>query len=285
MDKLSKERPLSSIFNAYVVLSILIQFAIHVAAFLYLTDLCEKFDPCVPFARFLLRSKLTYPLLFSQADRVVDLEAKFSPNLLNSCIYLISLSYVIFSALPLHTTTGSPYLPVQATSFDLCDQLPGSPFVVLRARIQTDERSRSLGTSFPRGNHGELGALLRLAGSRRCRLLWSDRLHPRVQPLAPARRDGQGSAFLSLLDDSGLADLVPQFRVQLCLIMVVDYGGAWIAEIVMKYFFADNKPKPLITRGLERREARRAEEARLKEIADEAIEEAKFVALAAKKDL
>lgn len=67
--------------------------------------------------------------------------------------------------------------------------------------------------------------------------------------------------------------------------MVVDYGGAWIAEIVMKYLFADNKPKPLITRGLERREARRAEEARLKEIEEEKAEEEKFAALLAKKDL
>lgn len=33
----------------------------------------------------------------------------------------------------------------------------------------------------------------------------------------------------------------------------------------MKYFFADNQPKPVITRGLERREARRALEAKLHE--------------------
>lgn len=31
-------------------------------------------------------------LLYSQVDVLVDLEAKFSPNLLNSCIYLIGLS-------------------------------------------------------------------------------------------------------------------------------------------------------------------------------------------------
>lgn len=40
--------------------------------------------------------------------------------------------------------------------------------------------------------------------------------------------------------------------------MILDYGGAWIAEIIMKYFFADNHPKAIITRGIERREARRA---------------------------
>lgn len=34
-----------------------------------------------------------------------------------------------------------------------------------------------------------------------------------------------------------------QFRYRLCFTMVVDYGGAWIAEIVLKYLFADNQPK------------------------------------------
>ena len=45
VDRLSKERPLSSIFNLYVVGSILVQFAIHVAAFIYLTNLCEVYEP------------------------------------------------------------------------------------------------------------------------------------------------------------------------------------------------------------------------------------------------
>lgn len=45
--------------------------------------------------------------------------------------------------------------------------------------------------------------------------------------------------------------------------MVLDYGGAWLAEIVMKYFFADNQSKPIITQGIERREARRIEEGRV----------------------
>lgn len=45
VDKLSKERPLSTIFNAYVVGSILVQFAIHIAAFLYITDLCDQIEP------------------------------------------------------------------------------------------------------------------------------------------------------------------------------------------------------------------------------------------------
>lgn len=86
--------------------------------------------------------------------------------------------------------------------------------------------------------------------------------------------------------------------------MVLDYGGAWIAEIVLKYLFADNQPKvrlslppssrphaqthtpfrpnqEMITRGSERREARRAEEERLKE----ETEDERRVAAFEKKDL
>jgi cation-transporting ATPase 13A1 len=55
VDKLSKERPLATIFNVYVVGSILLQFAIHVWAFIYLTNLCEVYEPYV----FLVPSFLT----------------------------------------------------------------------------------------------------------------------------------------------------------------------------------------------------------------------------------
>lgn len=63
--------------------------------------------------------------------------------------------------------------------------------------------------------------------------------------------------------------------------MVIDYGGAWIAEIVMKYFFSDHHPKPIITKGVERREARRA--IQLKEAEDE--KRSAKIAVVAKKDL
>lgn len=45
--------------------------------------------------------------------------------------------------------------------------------------------------------------------------------------------------------------------------MVVDFIGCFAIEVVCKYFFADLEPKSLITRGSERRLARRQEEARL----------------------
>lgn len=45
--------------------------------------------------------------------------------------------------------------------------------------------------------------------------------------------------------------------------MIADFAGCWVIEKLCKYLFADLEPKPLITRGWERREARRKEEARL----------------------
>lgn len=45
--------------------------------------------------------------------------------------------------------------------------------------------------------------------------------------------------------------------------MIADFVGCWVIEKLCKYLFADLEPKALITRGRERREARRAEENRL----------------------
>ena len=42
--------------------------------------------------------------------------------------------------------------------------------------------------------------------------------------------------------------------------MIGDLIGCWLIEIVCKYLFADLAPKPIVTRGRERREARRAAE-------------------------
>ncbi|KAM0749614.1 hypothetical protein T439DRAFT_314935 [Meredithblackwellia eburnea MCA 4105] len=201
VDKLSKERPLSSIFNVYVVFSILLQFAIHVVAFLYLTDLCEKFAPA--------------------GSEPIDLDAKFSPSLLNSCIYLISLSQ-------------------QVSTFAINFQ--GRPF-----REGITENSALY--------YGLLG----------------------VAGVAFSGATDFVPTFNRWLQ---LVEMHPSFRNRLCVTMVLDYGGAWLAEIVLKYLFADNQPKAMITRGSERREARRAEERKLKE----AAEEAAMLALGEKKD-
>ena len=77
--------------------------------------------------------------------------------------------------------------------------------------------------------------------------------------MAPTRRYGFSCALSSSDSECCISDdvLVVQFRLRLCVTMVLDYGGAWISDIVLKYFFGDTTPKELITRGSERREARR----------------------------
>ncbi|KAF8322419.1 endoplasmic reticulum Ca-transporting P-type ATPase [Cantharellus anzutake] len=70
VEQLSRERPLGNIFNFYVLLSVLIQFAIHIASLVYITNLSNLFEVRGP----------------------IDLDAKFEPNLLNTAIYLLSLS-------------------------------------------------------------------------------------------------------------------------------------------------------------------------------------------------
>lgn len=45
--------------------------------------------------------------------------------------------------------------------------------------------------------------------------------------------------------------------------MVIDFAGCWLVEIICKALFADLAPKPIVLRGRERREKRRAEEERL----------------------
>lgn len=90
MDKLSRERPLGNIFNLYVLLSVLAQFALHIASLVYITNLSHSIDPCVG---------SSLPFCFNDVEiqsslspGVIDLEAKFEPSLLNTAIYLLGLS-------------------------------------------------------------------------------------------------------------------------------------------------------------------------------------------------
>ncbi|KAF9971052.1 hypothetical protein BGZ73_006069 [Actinomortierella ambigua] len=70
LEQLSKERPQPNIFNFYIILSVLGQFAIHIVSLVYITREAKLLDP----------------------DREIDLEKTFEPGLLNSAVYLISLS-------------------------------------------------------------------------------------------------------------------------------------------------------------------------------------------------
>ncbi|KAE9389409.1 cation-transporting ATPase [Gymnopus androsaceus JB14] len=64
------ERPLGNIFNLYVLLSVLLQFALHIVTLVYITALAHRYEP----------------------PGIIDLEAKFEPSLLNTAIYLLGLS-------------------------------------------------------------------------------------------------------------------------------------------------------------------------------------------------
>ncbi|KAK5652858.1 hypothetical protein OQA88_9524 [Cercophora sp. LCS_1] len=70
VEGLSKERPQPNIFNFYIIGSILGQFAVHVATLIYIARYCDVLEP---------------------RSEVVDLEAEFSPSLLNSAVYLLQL--------------------------------------------------------------------------------------------------------------------------------------------------------------------------------------------------
>ncbi|KAK9764500.1 putative cation-transporting ATPase 1 [Basidiobolus ranarum] len=70
LEQLSKERPQANIFNWYILLSVLGQFAIHIISLVYITYLSKTYEEQKP----------------------VNLDGKFEPNLLNSGVYLIYIS-------------------------------------------------------------------------------------------------------------------------------------------------------------------------------------------------
>lgn len=56
-----------------------------------------------------------------------------------------------------------------------------------------------------------------------------------------------------------------KFRVRLTAVMVLDFAGCWVVEVVCKSLFAESEPKELLTRGRERRDIRRQIEAKKEE--------------------
>ncbi|KAG6833024.1 hypothetical protein H0H87_012282 [Tephrocybe sp. NHM501043] len=189
VEKLSRERPLGNIFNFYVLLSVLLQFALHIVSLVYITNLTHSYETRGP----------------------IDLEAKFEPSLLNTAIYLLGLSQ------------------------------QGRPF---------------------------------REGIRENPALW------------------WGLVGASAVAFSGATDFMPElnrwlqivemedsFKIRLTAMMIIDFAGCYILEKTCKFLFADLEPKPMVTRGRERREARR----RIEEADQAAVAAAAEVNLAEKK--
>ncbi|KAJ3512145.1 hypothetical protein NMY22_g15418 [Coprinellus aureogranulatus] len=197
VEKLSRERPLGNIFNLYVLLSVLLQFALHIVTLVYITNLSHFFEP---------------------VQGEIDLDAKFAPSLLNTAIYLLGLSQ-------------------QVSTFAINFQ--GRPF---------------------------------REGIRENSALW------------------YGLVGASTVAVSGATDLIPElnrwlqivemtdyFKIRLTLAMAIDFVGCWAVEKACKALFADLQPKPMITRGRERREARRRlEEAKEQEKAASVVTNGKL---------
>ncbi|KAH9942697.1 endoplasmic reticulum Ca-transporting P-type ATPase [Amylocystis lapponica] len=180
VEKLSKERPLGNIFNLYVLLSVLVQFSLHIGSLVYITQLSR----------------------FYEERGAIDLEAKFEPNLLNTAIYLLSLSQ-------------------QVSTFAINYQ--GRPF---REGIREN----------PALYWGLVGA-------------------------AAVAFSGSTDFMPELNRWLQVVEMENAFKFKLTMTMLVDFVGCWVIEFITKWLFADLEPKAMITRGRERREARRAQEA------------------------
>ncbi|KAI9310292.1 hypothetical protein BX666DRAFT_2009139 [Dichotomocladium elegans] len=168
LQKLSKERPQPNIFNPYIILSVLGQFAVHIAALVYVNSLAKIYE----------------------TPKEVDLEGEFEPSLLNSGVYLIQLS-------------------MQVSTFAINYQ--GYPF---RERIQ-DNKTLYYG-------------LLSVGGIA---LAGATELFPEVN------------------EQLKLVKFPSAFRDKLTLCMILDYGISYAIEKVTKQLFADNRAKPIATRG------------------------------------
>ncbi len=88
MEKLSRERPLSNIFNFYVLLSVLLQFALHIGSMVYITELAHGLEEYVIVACVTWCVTDYFPI----SRGPIDLEAKFEANLLNTAVFLLGLS-------------------------------------------------------------------------------------------------------------------------------------------------------------------------------------------------
>lgn len=166
---------------------------------------------------------------------IIDVDAKYTPTLLNTAIYLLGLSQ-------------------QVSTFVINFQ--GRPF---------REGIRENSPLF----YGLLGAsVVAYAGATE----FFPELNEWLQLYKMTSFVSHDGPRLRLC----VADRHPsQFRVRLTLTMALDFAGCWLVHATTKYLFASLEPAEIVTRGRERREARRAEQKRQAAIAAEtkALEE------------
>jgi len=127
---LSKQRPLPNIFNAYTILTVLGQFCVHFGSLYFLVEMAMKADP---------REPGTFP----------DLEKEFEPNLLNSTVYMISMSLQV--ATFAINYRGHPYMESMRENKALLYSLVSTgSFIVLLALGWSPELGEQFGiVDFP----------------------------------------------------------------------------------------------------------------------------------------
>jgi manganese-transporting P-type ATPase len=82
-----------------------------------------------------------------------------------------------------------------------------------------------------------------------------------------------------------LVPFTEDFKMTMTATMVLDYAACWAIEVVLKRLFSDYRPRDIATRRpdqLEKENARKAEELRLKKAEEERIDNEKVAALEAK---
>ena len=222
VEQLSRERPLSNIFNFYVLLSVLFQFALHIATLIYITQLSNQFEQYV-------LQKLSAPGFVANFFRLsirrgsIDLDAKFEPSLLNTSIYLLGLSQQV-STFAINFQ-GRPFREGISENRALWWGLVGASAVAFSGATDfVPELNRWL----------QIVEMEKIVSSSR-------------NPCRPTTCS-QFSSF--------------QFMIKLTSTMIIDFAGCYIIEIICKALFADLAPKSIVIKGRERREKRRAEEAK-----------------------